>query len=651
MDETLSKIQQNELLQQIKDEYTTWLNYVQPKRNQIIKRLEKHIKQNKQPWLLNINLIDDTIGTLIAGSYIDEPQVKFASRDMFLENEQADTLNNMYDFDWREMSYQQVDYQIRRDRYFFGLGIAYRHGFDNTLKAPIFYSVNPMTAIFDPSPTLTGKYSANNYKYFGFLMTASMFDMKNDPQYDKDALRQLTKNSIDTDKELLEQAQAISDNTNWVADNLMFNYSVDIYHHFTIYNWKKYIITTNVEKNLILRLVELQPVLEEEKKNPALIPRPLALYFYKPERWKVFGVSIPDLLEDKEEAKTVLINASLVKARLESFGGRFIVNSRLVKNKEDILKPSAWPKYIFTNDRLQPWESLANVMQELPVSTVKQDVWNMTQLIDSEAAKDTRLDRMQMGLVPDKTMTKAEQQSIQGNANLFIGLDLKTFLWWAYDFAFLRWRTYQEYFSKSDEKFILMEQDFEKRSISITKDKFKTKQNPFIRVWARSDIEALTEKQKQFRQMMLPVIINDPEIPAYSKLLAKRFSAKINGMPQNIVNQIYGLLPSERKAKQIVDFYLNDNEIPKNLFKDPNLDYNILWVYCQKAEKTEATEKVMRVLEQYLIDHWGQQQMQMPQWPEQWAGNEQAASANNIMMSQAAGEQKGDNIISRKWVF
>jgi hypothetical protein len=59
----------------------------------------------------------------------------------------------------------------------------------------------------------------------------------------------------------------------------------------------------------------------------------------------------------------------------------------------------------------------------------------------------------------------------------------------------------------------------------------------------------------------------------------------------------------------------------------------------------------MRVLEQYLIDHGQQQQMQMPQWPEQWAGNEQAASASNIMMSQAAGEQKGDNIISRKWVF
>ena len=200
-------------------------------------------------------------------------------------------------------------------------------------------------------------------------------------------------------------------------------------------------------------------------------------------------------------------------------------------------------------------------------------------------------------------------------------------------------------FSKSDEKFILMEQDFENLSRSITKDKFTTRQNPFIRVWARSDIDALTEKQKQFWQMMLPMIINDPEVSSYSKLLAKRFSAKVNGMPQNIINQIYWLLPSERKAKQIVDFYLNDNEVPKNLFKDPNLDYNVLWVYCQKAERTEATEKVLNVLQQYLIDTWAQAQ----QTPLQ--SNEQAATASNIMMWQAIGENKWDNITSRQWIF
>jgi hypothetical protein len=101
---------------------------------------------------------------------------------------------------------------------------------------PIFYAVNPLTAIFDPNPTLIGKFTANQYKYFGFTMTDMMFNLKNDPQYDKAALSKLNKSSIDNDKELMKQAISISDNTQYVCDELLMNYSVDIYHHFTIYN-------------------------------------------------------------------------------------------------------------------------------------------------------------------------------------------------------------------------------------------------------------------------------------------------------------------------------------------------------------------------------------------------------------------------------
>jgi hypothetical protein len=331
-----------QLLHQIRQEHAIGDDYMQPKRKQILERLRKHIKQNKQPWLININMVSNTIDTLIAWSYIDEPQVKFVSRDQFLENEQADNLNYMAKFDMKEQDYQQLDYQTQWDRYFFGLGIKYKHWFDLTKKAPIFYSVNPMTAIFDPTPTLIGKFNANQYKYFGFTMTDSIFNLKNDPQYDKSKLSMMLKNVIDKDQELMKQAISISDNTNYVCENLLLNASVTIYHHFTIYQGKKYLITTDADKKIILRMKAIDPVLQEEKKDPSLIWRPFAFYFYKPERWKVMWVSVPDLLDDKEEAKTVLINASLIKARLEAMWGRFIVNSRYISDPKDILKPTSW---------------------------------------------------------------------------------------------------------------------------------------------------------------------------------------------------------------------------------------------------------------------------------------------------------------------
>jgi len=149
---------------------------------------------------------------------------------------------------------------------------------------PVFYAVNPMTAIFDPTPTLIGKFNANQYKYFGFTLTDSMFNLKNDKQYDKSMLSKLTKDAIDNDQELMKQALSISDNTQYVCENLLLNYSVTIYHHFTIIDGKRTLVTTDVDKKFILRQQVIKPVLKEEKEDESLVPRPFAFYFYKPER-------------------------------------------------------------------------------------------------------------------------------------------------------------------------------------------------------------------------------------------------------------------------------------------------------------------------------------------------------------------------------
>lgn len=589
-------------------------------------------------------MISNTIDTMIAATYIDEPQVQFMPRDELIDTNQAETLNYMQKYDVKEMNYQQLDYQVQWDRYFFWLWIKYRHGFDNTKLAPLFYAVNPMTAIFDPTPTMIGTFSAENYKYFGFTMRTSMYDLKNDTQYDNSKLSQFLKKSIDENQELFNKVQSISDNTQYVVDNLLVNYAFDVYHHFTIYEGKKYLVTTDVNKSIILRQQEIQPVLQEEKKDHTLIPRPFALYFYKPERWKVLWVSIPDLLEDKEEAKTVLLNASLMKARLEAFGGKFVVNSRLIQNKDDILKPTAWPQFIFTNDKLQKGEGLDNVMYELPWSPIRQDVMTMTNILEREAVMDTKTDQMQMWIVPDKTMTKAEQQSVQANANMLVSLNLKTYLRWEYDFWFLWRRTYMEFYSKSDKKFILMNENFERKSIPITRDKFNTKYNPFIIIGSKSDVEALREKHKAYWNAMLPVVLNDPWIREVSKMLVRRFVAKINGMSQNMINKIYWLLPDERDAINYVDNFINNNVVPKALLRNPNADYYTYWIYMQSAEDTEAKEKVLNIL-------WGILRDPMFAWMQGGGMNEMANSSANILTSQLAQQQWWQGIVSKQNVL
>jgi 16S rRNA A1518/A1519 N6-dimethyltransferase RsmA/KsgA/DIM1 with predicted DNA glycosylase/AP lyase activity len=114
------------------------------------------------------------------------------------------------------------------------------------------------------------------------------------------------------------------------------------------------------------------------------------------------------------------------------------------------------------------------------------------------------------------------------------------------------YRCYQENFSSADEKFIILNNDYEYSSMKLIRDDFITSEIPFIKISTRTDINAFEEKNRQYMNAMLPIILQDPSVPQISKLIAKRLTAKNNGMSQNQINVLYGMTASERKAKRFL---------------------------------------------------------------------------------------------------
>jgi len=119
---------------------------------------------------------------------------------------------------------------------------------------------------------------------------------------------------------------------------------------------------------------------------------------------------------------------------------------------------------------------------EIPQSQIKQDTMLLTQYLESEANKTTGIDSLQRGIVPDKSMTKAESQQLQANANLLSIRNKRVDSWGDKDFRFLRWRAYQEFFSPKDKKAIVLDVDFETDVEVFTKDIFDYKENPQIMI-------------------------------------------------------------------------------------------------------------------------------------------------------------------------
>lgn len=625
------------LISQIRSEHAAGFDYVQKKRTQYRERIKKWNNQSKGK--INVTLIANQIDTLISSSYTDLLTVKFVSRDGFFGKEKADQLTYLAQFDQQEQNYDQLYYQKEQDRYFFGVSIRLQTGWDNESQAPEFVTINPLSWIPDPLPSQKGKFSAQEYRFHWFVMRTTIYELRDSWLYNKQGLNDIVRNHYEMEEELNRQAY----NNKWNywdinIDSLTENFSVEIYHHFTWYEGKKVLVTTDANIWVILREVELAPVLKEEKDNKKNVPRPIALNYWKPERWSAFGESICDYLEDKQDAINIFANLNVAKAKKEALGGRFLLNSRLIKNKEDILKPSVDTQYFWIDENnLAPWESLANAMMELPQPTIRQDTFAMTQYLEAEANKATWVDQLQRGIVPDKSMTKAEAQQIQANANLLSIRNKKVDSWWDKEFWFLRWRAYNEFFSPKDKKTVVLDTDFETKIDVFTGDVFKYKEMPHIMIGTSDELNAIDEKRKQFLSLYLPQVKQDPNKPQLIKDMLEREFLRLQWYSQNQINVFVPLTKDERIMLDDYIPMLNNDTVPKWIFmriKDPFTAY----IYTLQAKDTKAKTVLMNTLKSVMKE----EQIQAAQWM-----NEIWNSAANIQMAQAAQQTQTPDLVTR----
>ena len=623
--DVLNQEDKDKLLAQIDREYQEGFDYVVNKRNQYRDRVIRWNKQAKDPNKININMIANAIDTLIASSYTDWLTVNFASADGWVSADKADNLNYMAEFDNNEQDYQQLYYQKEQDRYFFGVGIRYRYGWDDVRKMPKFMVINPLSWIPDPIPSQTGSFDGSGYRYHGFEFTTTIMDLIADGSYDKEQLDTVVWAyfSPETQQNWVAYASAYNYVMPSCCDDLKTNFSLDVYHHFTNFNGKKYIVTLTNARRTILRIKELKPILNEEKKNPNIIEYPIALNYWKPRRNDPFGESVCDKLDDKQIAKTILFNLNIIKAKKEALGGDFIWNSRLIKNREDILKPTTNGRNIFVDTV----ENLANVGMELPRSQIKADSINMIQALDNEAMLDTNIDSLQQWIVTWGRTTATESQIAQANSNIIGLLNNKVNAWGDKRFWFEWWKGYQENFSKVDKKSVVIVSNFEVKSFELVQDDFFTKQIPHIILGTKADLQSKNEKEQIFWDKYLWMMLNNPTAPEVSKRIALRMCYRCNWKTPNEINVLVPLENDETVALQFVEM-LNLNVPPQSIFSYPQEYLRTFWVYFQKAENTKAKEVVLQALRNAMV-RMPLQQAQNP------AFTEMANSSSNIAMSQA----------------
>lgn len=230
------------------------------------------------------------------------------------------------------------------------------------------------------------------------------------------------------------------------------------------------------------------------------------------------------------------------------------------------------------------------------------DSFNVSQEITRQIQLDTGIDSRSLGVQGDKSITLGESQQIQANANVIFGLGVEIGGWAEEDFWKLIWfRSYQEFFSASDEKFIRISNGFNTNQTKFRRDDFLGTENIDFCIESKKKNNQMREQMKVQFAATLPLILQDPAVPKITKSIAFKYQLKLQGHGremQQILNPYFS--PEEIDARRKTVLLDNDDMLGAQI-DSFDVDLMTYYIIFQGAMETRAKQEALRRLEDAMI--------------------------------------------------
>ena len=613
---------ETDVLDQVESEYQAWKRAIIDKRTKMKDDLELYYVAATKKDKVNVHSIYTTMQTLMSVYYNDRAVVEFEGRTS-AGQAYAENINRLYEFDYDEMDMDVLDYQWNFDRFFHWVGIKALDGWNVNTATPIAKVVSPLSWIPDP----LGGFTMDSHRWAGFEIEATKTSLWKgfvnvDLINDKPAKEQ---------QEIRDAYTSWRDLNSWQSD-VEENIKVSLYNHYTRIDNQPYLITTANHNTLIVRMMKIKAITKEEKADKSLIDFPISLKYYSPLKGDPFGVSVPDLLRDKQGAKSKLFNLTLISATRNALWDDKLYNPKKIKNIKDLQTPTIGGKYIAAN--VNEGETLSNalmtVQKENPTSLpVNVDDW-----LDGLIQLSTGINANTMWVGGMQNMTAAESQSIQKNANLRFILWTRIGLWWEKDFAKKWKRSYINNLSGTKKKVFAITNVFGSSYFELGRADFITEEDLKINVRSKSEIDEEKNKYKNDLYGIVPQALADPETPTVGKLILKR---KLYDFGLFSPEEIAKLTLNVDEQNAMLDVELiNENEAP--LDPQEGQDHLVyLSIYYWADESSTKWEAIQNRKAFYLESTQRKAQEAAALQQQAWMGGDNTQA--NIASSNAASRQ------------
>lgn len=530
-------LDEQKILTQIDSEANSGEEYIRTRRDTKLKERSLYVQEAKKDKV-NIHSIYLQMQVLMAMYYMDETVVKFNGRSIFTE-EFGDRVSKVAEYDYEQMGMETIDYDTEFDRFYTGLGVRMLEGWNDITNSPYACHIDTLCTIPDPE----GWYRAKDHRFYWFELQMSKEEMKR--KFGEEVAEKATETrSAEEQKRQSAWARARGYNTSGSGEHEKHT----VYWHFTIIDGYKYLTASANSRGVLLGIYKLEPETDEEKKDPLLVPWPFSLKYFSPNPHDYYGVSVPDLLKDKQTRFSKLFNLEYTRALRDSFGDDVFYNPEKVKNTLDLKTPSVEGRWIEMN--VEPGENVAGQFWTAPKSqpNTKADV--MMSRLEQESTKSIGIDPMSAGIGGDQNRTLGESQMIQQNANIRFGLITKISKWWDIDFWKVYYRSLQ--YNLKGEKIVRLTRSIGDYYTTFKRDDIVGGASLDIKIMTKSELKQMREKEMTAFFATYAADLADAQ-KQYQKNYLKRKKYRLQGWESEEIRLVVGETADETIAKADVE--------------------------------------------------------------------------------------------------
>jgi len=546
---------QEKIVKQINEEYDFAYPFNEAKRLQQLTRLKLYNNQRRDADAVGDPLLFTVFNTVHAALYDDRLMSRWEGKGGKGDEDVEENLNALAENDYDVMYKAEVDYEWNWDSEFFGRGLLLMTDFNREagFMCPMPEVIDAGSWIRDPRATSVNGNNARGkgaMRFGGFEMGMTYWEMKDHPGFfNIDSLRKdkEIKGLIDQVREARDTAQG-RDNFPAREEALgkFNNYEFKLLNWFTTIKGKKFLITLGNRRSTLVRLVPLDKYGRWPIIDRALYP--LA------KDWD--GVSIPDLTEDKQRMRALLINLGVKQAKAEATP-QYLFDQTKIKNKNDL--NLRFNKFIPVDGPVGDAMHPVQKAQAFAVATSILDV------LDAAAQRATATPEIQQGVSPEQERTLGELQLVSSKVDTRYSMNAKVYGWSERRFWQQWYRMYKIHFKdKIDEKIIRIQGALAPLWRPLTRENIIAEVDPDVKIESRVISEAKRLRQQQSFAGFAELALQDPE---NDRRYIQKYMGRLQGMTKEELDVAFPPTIDEIQAEE-ENQLLNNNKLPKISVQD-----------------------------------------------------------------------------------